>query len=248
MEALIKDLTLILVVAGIVTLLFKKLKQPLVLGYIVAGFLVSPHMPYIASVVDKENIQTWADIGVLFLLFSLGLDFSFKKILKMGMAPVIAACSIVFTMMLLGVFVGKAFGWSQMNCIFLGGMLAMSSTTIIYKAFDDMGLRQQHFASLVMSVLILEDVLAIVMMVMLSTIAGGQSPNGSQMLYSVLRLGFILVLWFVVGIFVIPLFLRQTRCLMTDETLIIVSLGLCFLMAVWPRPSKPTRLSDWWNP
>ena len=232
MEALIKDLTLILVVAGIVTLLFKKLKQPLVLGYIVAGFLVSPHMPYIASVVDKENIQTWADIGVLFLLFSLGLDFSFKKILKMGMAPVIAACSIVFTMMLLGVFVGKAFGWSQMNCIFLGGMLAMSSTTIIYKAFDDMGLRQQHFASLVMSVLILEDVLAIVMMVMLSTIAGGQSPNGSQMLYSVLRLGFILVLWFVVGIFVIPLFLRQTRRLMTDETLIIVSLGLCFLMAV----------------
>ena len=232
MEALIKDLTLILVVAGIVTLLFKKLRQPLVLGYIVAGFLVSPHMPYIASVVDKENIQTWADIGVLFLLFALGLEFSFKKILRMGMAPVIAACSIVFCMMMLGISVGRLFGWSQMNSIFLGGMLAMSSTTIIYKAFDDMGLRQQHFASLVMSVLILEDVLAIVMMVMLSTIASGQNPNGGQMLYSILRLGFILILWFVVGIFLIPLFLRHTRRLMNDETLVIVSLGLCFLMAV----------------
>jgi len=232
MEDLILDLTLILVVAGIVTLLFKRLRQPLVLGYIVAGFLVSPHMPYVASVVDKENIQTWADIGVLFLLFSLGLDFSFKKILKMGMAPVIAACSIVFSMMILGACVGKAFGWTQMNCIFLGGMLAMSSTTIIYKAFDDMGLRQQHFASLVMSVLILEDVLAIVMMVMLSTIASGQSPDSGKMLYSILRLGFILILWFIVGIFLIPLFLRRTRKLMTDETLIIVSLGLCFLMAV----------------
>ena len=232
MEALILDLTLILVVAGAVTLLFKKLKQPLVLGYIVAGFLVSPHMPYLASVVDKENIQTWADIGVLFLLFALGLDFSFKKILKMGMAPVIAACSIVFSMMMLGILVGKAFGWSQMNCIFLGGMLAMSSTTIIYKAFDDMGLRQQHFASLVMSVLILEDVLAIVMMVMLSTVADGNSANGGQLLMSILRLGFILVLWFVVGIFLIPLFLRKTRKLMTDEMLVIISLGLCFLMAV----------------
>lgn len=232
MEALILDLTLILAVAGVVTLLFKKLKQPLVLGYIVAGFLVSPHMPYLASVVDKENIQTWADIGVLFLLFSLGLDFSFKKILKMGMAPVIAACSIVFSMMMLGILVGKAFGWSQMNCVFLGGMLAMSSTTIIYKAFDDMGLRQQHFASLVMSVLILEDVLAIVMMVMLSTVASGNSADGGQLLMSILRLGFILVLWFVVGIFLIPLFLRKTRKLMTDETLVIISLGLCFLMAV----------------
>ncbi len=232
MEALIKDLALILVVAGVVTLVFKKLKQPLVLGYIVAGFLVSPHMPYVASVVDKENIQTWADIGVMFLLFSLGLEFSFKKILKMGLSPVIAACTIIFSMMMLGVCVGKLFGWTQMNCIFLGGMLAMSSTTIIYKAFDDMGLRQQRFASLVMSVLILEDILAIVMMVMLSTIASGSSPDGGQMLYSVLKLGGILVLWFVVGIFFIPLLLRRTRRLMTDETLLIVALGLCCLMAV----------------
>ncbi|MBQ8046613.1 MAG: cation:proton antiporter [Prevotella sp.] len=232
MDALIKDLALILVVAGVVTLIFKKLRQPLVLGYIVAGFLVSPHMPYLASVVDKENIQTWADIGVMFLLFSLGLDFSFKKIIKMGMSPVIAALTIIFSMMTLGICVGKGFGWTQMNCIFLGGMLAMSSTTIIYKAFDDMGLRQQRFASLVMSVLILEDVLAIVMMVMLSTIANGQSPDGGQMLMQIVRLGIILILWFVVGIFLIPLFLRRTRNLMTEETLVVVALGLCCLMAV----------------
>ena len=229
---LIKDLALILSVAGIVTLLFKKWKQPLVLGYIVAGFLVSPHMPYIMSVVDKADIQTWADIGVMFLLFSLGLDFSFKKILKMGLSPIIAACSIIFFMMTLGMTVGHLFGWGRMDCIFLGGMLAMSSTTIIYKAFDDMGLRQQHFASLVMSVLILEDILAIVMMVLLGALASGNNPDGSQMLGSIAKIAYLLVVWFVVGIFLIPWFLRSTRRLMTSETLLIVSLGLCCLMAV----------------
>lgn len=229
---LVKDLALILVVAGIVTLLFRRLKQPLVLGYIVAGFLVSPHMPYLMSVVDRADVQTWADIGVIFLLFSLGLDFSFKKIVRMGAAPVIAACTIIFCMMMLGVTVGHLFGWSRMDCIFLAGMLAMSSTTIIYKAFGDMGLRQQRFASLVMSVLILEDVLAIVMMVMLSAVARGSSPDGGQMLESVLRIGFFLILWFVVGIFLVPAFLRRVRHLITDEVLLVVSLGLCCLMAV----------------
>lgn len=229
---LIQDLALILMVAGLVTLLFKKLRQPLVLGYIVAGFLVSPHMPYLMSVVDKADIQTWADIGVMFLLFSLGLDFSFKKILKMGMAPVIAAITIIFCMMALGTGVGTMFGWSRMNCLFLAGMLAMSSTTIIYKALDDLGLRQQRFAGLVMSVLILEDVLAIVMMVMLSTIARGANPDGSMMIESVGKIVFFLVLWFVVGIFLIPPFLRKTRRLMNDETLVVVALGLCCAMAV----------------
>lgn len=229
---LIQDLALILMVAGLVTLLFKKLRQPLVLGYIVAGFLVSPHMPYLMSVVDKADIQTWADIGVMFLLFSLGLDFSFKKILKMGMAPVIAAITIIFCMMALGTGVGTMFGWSRMNCLFIAGMLAMSSTTIIYKALDDLGLRQQRFAGLVMSVLILEDVLAIVMMVMLSTIARGANPDGSMMIESVGKIVFFLVLWFVVGIFLIPPFLRKTRRLMNDETLVVVALGLCCAMAV----------------
>jgi len=232
LPALIKDLALILVVAGIVTLLFKRLKQPLVLGYVVAGFLVSPHMPYTMSVVDQADIHTWADIGVMFLLFSLGLDFSFKKILKMGASPVIATCTIVFCMMMLGMLVGHAFGWAKMDCIFLGGMLAMSSTTIIYKAFDDLGLRQQQFAGIVMSVLILEDILAIVMMVMLAAIASGNNPDGGQMIGSVARIGFFLVLWFVVGIFAIPLFLRSVRRLMNNEVLLVVSLGLCCAMAV----------------
>ena len=229
---LVKDLALILMVAGVVTLIFKRLKQPLVLGYIVAGFLVAPHMPYTVSVMDETDIQTWADIGVIFTLFSLGLDFSFKKIVKMGASPVIACIVIVFCMMMLGISVGHGFGWDRMDCIFLGGMLAMSSTTIIYKAFDDMGLRQQKFASMVMSVLILEDILAIVMMVMLSAIAGGSNPDGEQMISSVLRIGFFLVLWFIVGIFAIPLFLRSVRKLINGETLLVVSLGLCCGMAV----------------
>lgn len=231
LPTLIKDLALILMVAGVVTLIFKKLRQPLVLGYIVAGFLVSPHMPYTMSVLDKADIQTWADIGVMFLMFSLGLDFSFKKILKMGVSPVISALTIIFSMMMLGMAVGHGFGWGKMDCIFLGGMLAMSSTTIIYKAFDDLGLRQQRFAGLVMSVLVLEDVLAIVMMVMLSAIASGSNPDGGQMAGSVLKIGFFLILWFVVGLFVVPTFLRITRKLMTNETMVIVALGLCCAMA-----------------
>ena len=233
LPAMIQDLALMLVVAGVVTLIFKKLKQPLVLGYIMAGFLVSPHMPYTASVIDQENIHLWADIGVMFLLFSLGLDFSFKKILKMGASPVISTITIIFCMSMLGMLVGHGFGWSQMDCIFLGGMLAMSSTTIIYKAFDDLGLRQQQFAGLVMSVLILEDILAIVMMVMLSAIASGNSPDGGQMLGSIMKIGFFLVLWLVVGIFAIPLFLRSVRKLINSEVLLIVSLGLCCAMAVF---------------
>ena len=233
LPALIKDLALILMVAGIVTLVFKRLKQPLVLGYVVAGFLVSPHMPYVASVVDTADIHTWADIGVMFLLFSLGLDFSFKKILRMGASPIISTVTIIFCMMMLGIITGHLFGWGKMDCIFLGGMLAMSSTTIIYKAFDDLGLRQQQFAGRVMSVLILEDILAIVMMVMLSAIASGNSPNGGQMLESVIKITFFLILWFVVGIFAIPLFLRRMRRQMNNEVLLIVSLGLCCAMAVF---------------
>lgn len=231
--ALINDLAYILVSAGIVTLIFKRLKQPLVLGYIVAGFLVSPHMPYTASVLDTENVHLWANIGVMFLLFSLGLDFSFKKILKMGASPIISTITIIFCMSVLGLLVGHIFDWPKMDCIFLGGMLAMSSTTIIYKAFDDLGLRQQQFAGLVMSVLILEDILAIVMMVMLSAIASGSNPDGGQMLGSLVKIAFFLVLWLVVGIFAIPLFLRRVRKLINDEVMLIVALGMCCAMAVF---------------
>ncbi len=230
---MITDLALILVVASIVALVFKRLNQPLVLGYIVAGFLVSPHMPYLASVGHAENVDTWADIGVMFLMFALGLDFSFKKILKMGMSPIIAALTIIFCMMMLGFAVGQLSGWGRMDCIFLGGMLCMSSTTIIYKAFDDLGLQQQHFASLVLSVLILEDVLAIVMMVVLSTVAAGGNPDGGDMLMSIFKIVFFIVLWFVVGLFFIPRLLRAVRRLINDEILLVLALGLCCAMSVF---------------
>lgn len=227
---LISDLALILICAGIMTLIFKKLKQPLVLGYIVAGFICTPHFKFTPSVVDSASIHIWSEIGVIFLLFALGLEFSFKKLMKVGGSAVISACTIIFCMILVGVFVGWTFGWNRMDCIYLGGMLAMSSTTIIYKAFDDMGLRQQRFAGLVLSILILEDILAIVLMVMLSTMAVSQNFEGGEMVYSILKLLFFLILWFVVGIYGIPLFLKRVRKLMSNETLLIVSLALCFGM------------------
>lgn len=232
LPTLIADLSLILLCAGIMTLLFKKLKQPLVLGYIVAGFLASPGMPYTPSVIDTTNIKIWADIGVIFLLFALGLEFSIKKIVKVGGAAVIAACTIIFCMILLGIGVGMSFGWQHMDCLFLGGMIAMSSTTIIYKAFDDLGLRKKQFTGLVLSILVLEDILAIVLMVMLSTMAVSNNFEGTEMLESIGKLLFFLILWFIVGIYLVPEFLKRSRKFMGEETLLIISLALCFGMVV----------------
>ncbi len=215
---------------GIMTLLFKKLKQPLVLGYVV-GFLASPHMAYTPSVMDTANIQTWADIGVIFLLFALGLEFSFKKIVKVGGAAIIAACTIIFCMILLGVTVGTGFGWKRMDCIFLGGMIAMSSTTIIYKAFDDLGMRKKQFTGLVLSVLILEDILAIVLMVMLSTMAVSHNFEGTEMLEHC-QTAVLLDTLVRGGYLPHPGLLKRCRKLMSEETLLIVSLGLCFGMVV----------------
>ena len=232
MESFISDLALILISASLVTLVFKRLKQPLVLGYIVAGFLTGPHMPYTPSVSDMSSIHTWADIGVIFLMFTLGLEFSFKKIVKMGIGPVIAACSVMFCMMSVGNMVGHMFGWGSMNSLFLGGMLAMSSTTIIYKAFDDLGLRQQKFAGEVLSVLILEDILGILLMVVLSALAVSRQFQGMELVGSLFKLGFFLILWFVVGVYIIPIFLRRTHRFLNKETLLVVSIGLCFLLVV----------------
>lgn len=229
---LIADLALILICAGIMTLVFKKLKQPLVLGYIVAGFIASPHFSLTPSVIDAASIHVWSDIGVIFLLFALGLEFSFKKIVKAGGPAIITTLTIIFGMIVLGFLVGSAFGWSKMDSLFLGGMICMSSTTIIYKAFDDLGLAKKKFAGLVMSVLILEDILAVVLMVVLSTVAVSSNFEGGELVGSILKLVFFLVLWLVVGIYLIPLFLRKTRSLMNDETLLVVSLGLCFVMVV----------------
>ncbi|MBQ9192649.1 MAG: cation:proton antiporter [Bacteroidales bacterium] len=231
-EPLIADLALILICAGVMTIVFKKLKQPLVLGYIVAGFIASPHFALTPSVIDTASIHTWSDIGVIFLLFALGLEFSFKKIVKVGGPAVIAALTIIFGMIFLGFTVGSSFGWSKMDALFLGGMISMSSTTIIYKAFEDLGLAKKQFAGLVMSILILEDILAVVLMVVLSTVAVSNNFEGRELLFSVGKLVFFLVLWILVGIYLIPQLLRWAKKLMNDETLLVVALGLCFGMVV----------------
>lgn len=229
---IIQDLALILVLAGIVTLIFKRLRQPLILGYIVAGFICGPHLSIFPTVADINSVSTWADIGVIFLMFTLGLEFSFKKLVKMGPSPVIAACTIIFCMIGLGALAGHFFGWNRMNSLFLGGMLAMSSTTVIYKALDDMGLRQQRFASSVLGALVVEDILGILLMVILSTMAVSNQFEGIELFYSLLKLAFVLILWFIVGVFLIPTFLRRARPLMSSETLLIMALGFCFLMVV----------------
>lgn len=232
LPVLITDLGLILAAAGITTLLFKKIKQPLVLGYILAGLLVGPHIHFVPTVTDKESINIWAEIGVIFLLFSLGLEFSFKKLVKVGGSASITAIVEVVFMLLIGFVAGKAMGWSTMDSIFLGGILSVSSTTIIIRAFEELGVKHKKFAGLVFGVLIVEDLVAILLLVLLSTLAVSQQFAGTEMLISILKLCFFLVLWFIGGIFLIPTFLKATKKLMNDETMLIVSIALCLLMVL----------------
>ena len=229
---LISDLAVILVSAGLVTLLFKKLKQPVVLGYVVAGILAGPSIEEIPTVSEVESIRIWADIGVIFLLFALGLDFSFKKLMKVGGTAVIGAITIVIGMMTAGYTTGLALGWGHMNSLFLGGMLSMSSTTIIFKAFDDMGLRNQRFAGVVFGILVVEDLFAVLLMVLLSTVAVSKHVEGMELLNSVIKLGVFLLFCFVVGIYLIPSFLKQTKRFLNEETMLIVAIGLCLGMVM----------------
>ena len=214
--SLISDLAVILISAGLVTLLFKWLKQPVVLGYIVAGILAGPSITQIPTVTNIESIRIWADIGVIFLLFALGLDFSFKKLMKVGGTAVIGAITIVIGMMTLGYTTGLSLGWGHMNSLFLGGMLSMSSTTIIFKAFDDMGLRNQRFAGVVFGILVVEDLFAVLLMVLLSTLAVSKHVEGMELLNSVIKLGVFLLFCFVIGIYLIPSFLKKARTFLND--------------------------------
>lgn len=214
------------------TLLFRSLRQPVVLGYILAGVVVSPHVSWLPSVLDQESVKVWAEIGVIFLLFGLGLEFSFKKLIRVGGPASITAGVEVLGMGATGLILGQIFGWSTMDSFFLGGMLAMSSTTIIIRAFDELGMKTRGFVKLVFGVLIVEDLVAILLMVVLSTLAVTRAFSGVEMGVSALKLAFFLTLWFVLGIFLIPSFLARTRPLMRKETLLIVSIGLCFLMVV----------------
>lgn len=232
-ESLITDLAFILLLGAVVTVLFKWIKQPVVLGYIVAGFLASPHFEYLPSVTSEENIDFWAEIGIVVLLFSLGLEFSFKKLLNSGGSAVVTALVVVTGMMGAGFAIGHILHFNTINSLFLGGMLSMSSTTIIIKAFNDLGLRQKKFASLVLAVLIVEDLFAVVMMVLLSSIAINSSVEGAELLYSIAKLVFFLLIWFAVGVYVLPSLLNSIRGFLNPETLLVVSMGLCLGMAVF---------------
>lgn len=229
---LIEDLALILITGAITTLLFRSIKQPLVLGYIIAGLLVGPHLSLTPTVADTENVKTLADIGVIFLLFSLGLEFSFKKLIRVGGSASITAFVEIIFITFAGFFTGKWMGWSNMDSLFLGGMLASSSTTIIIKAFDELGVKTKQYARIVFGVLVVEDIVVILLMVLLSTVAVTQQFQGSEMVYTVLKLLFFLVLWFITGIFLLPTLLRSVKTYLDEETLLILSIGLCLGMVL----------------
>ena len=232
---IVKDLALIFISAGFITIIFRWLKQPLILGYIVAGFLVGKHSGIFPYAVGEGVVEQWAELGIIFLLFSLGLEFSFKKLMQVGSTALITAGTIFMGMFFTGMLVGDMMGWSAMERVFLGGMLSMSSTTIIIKAFDDLGLKKEPFTNVVFGALVVEDLLAILLMVLLSTFAVSQKFEGMEMLTNMGKLGFFLVFWFLVGIFLIPIFLKKAKKMLNEETLLILSVGLCFGMVVLAR-------------
>lgn len=229
---LIQDLGVILATASIVVLIFKKLQQPVVLGYLAAGFLVGPHFDLFPTVKETKNIQTWAEIGVIFMLFGLGLEFSFKKLFKVGKSAAITASFEVLFMLGAGYLLGQAFGWSKMDSLFLGGILSISSTTIIVRAFEEMNLKAKNFVSLVFGVLIVEDLLAILLLVVLSSVAVTQVFSGQALIFSSLKLIFFMMVWFIVGIYFLPTVLKRTKKLLSDETILIISVALCLVMVI----------------
>lgn len=231
LPTIITDLSLILILASIFSVLCKILKQPVVLGYIVAGLLAGPHISLIPTV-QPENISTWADIGVIFLLFGMGLEFSFKKMMSIGKVGGKAMLFEVLTLSVFGFAIGRLMGWNVIDSMLLGGMLTMSSTAIIVKAFNDMGLQKEKFAGIVFGILVFEDLFAILLMVILSTFAVSRSFEGSELAMMVARLGFFLVMWFVCGIYLIPTLLKKIKKYLNSETLLLVAMGLCFLMVV----------------
>jgi Kef-type K+ transport systems, membrane components len=232
LDPLIIDLAMIMVTAGIVTLVFKKIKMPVVLGYIIAGFLIGPHFPWLPSVSSISSINIWANIGIIFLMFALGLEFSFKKISDMGAGPIITSLTVVICMVFVGFGVGVLMGWSRMDSIFLGGMLSMSSTMIILKAFEEYDLKNKKSSQIILGALVIEDICGIFMMIILSTISVGNNVSGIQLFSEIGKLMLFLVIWLAAGIFIIPTFLNKIKKLMNDETAVIVSLGICLLMVV----------------
>jgi len=232
LPGLIEDLALILIAAAITTLIFRRLKQPLVLGYIIAGFLISPHLSLTPTVADTQNIETLAEMGVIFLLFSLGLEFSFKKLIRVGGSASITALVEIIFIMIAGFYLGRWMGWGQMDSLFLGGMLASSSTMITIKAFEELKIKTQQYVRVVFGVLVVQDIVVVLLMVLLSTVAVSRQFQGAEMAFTVAKLVFFLILWFITGIFLVPSLLRWAKKLLDEETLLILSLGLCLGMVV----------------
>ena len=227
---LVADLAVILIAAGIFTVISRALKQPPILGYIIAGFLVSPHLGLLPAISSVESVEQWSEIGIIFLLFALGLEFSFKKLLKVGSTALITAGTNCIGMFMVGLMLGSALGWTTMESLFLGGMMSMSSSSVIIKAFNDMGLKKKPYAPLVFGSLIVQDLIAVVLMVLLSTLAVSNKFSGAEMVWNLAKLSFFIILWFLVGIYVIPTLLKRARKYMNDEILLIISIGLCFGM------------------
>ncbi len=229
---LIQDLGFILIAAAVVSLIFKRFKQPVVLGYLIAGIIVGPHVSITPTVVEGDSLKIWAEIGVIFLLFGLGLEFSFKKLAKVGVSVSITAVFEIIFMMGLGFLAGISLGWSTMDSLFLGGILSISSTTIIVRAFDELNLKGRRFVKVVFGVLIVEDLVAVLLLVLLSTVAVTRSFSGEELVLSALKLMFFVIIWFVLGIYSLPTFLQKIRKHLNDETTLIVALGLCLLMVI----------------
>ena len=228
-----RDLALILISAGVFTIISRALKQPLVLGYIIAGFLIGPNIDFFFGISSTEAVHQWSEIGMIFLMFGLGLEFSFKKLLRVGSSALITAGSKFLGVFLFGYLAGQAMSWSTMESIFLGGLLSMSSTTVIIKAYDEMGLKRKPYAQVVFGTIIIEDMIAILLMVLLSSLAVSNKFAGGEMLFNLGKLAFFLILWFLVGIYLIPTLLKRAGKYINNEILLIVSIGLCFGMVAF---------------
>ena len=230
---LVRDLAVILISAGVFTIISKALKQPSILGYIVAGFLIGPGIGFYFGITSTEAVHQWSEIGMVFLMFGLGLEFSFKKLMKVGGAALITTASKFFGLFIMGFLTGMAMGWTTMESIFLGGLLSMSSTTVIIKSYEEMGLKSRPYAPIVFGTIIIEDMIAILLMVLLSSLAVSNKFAGGEMLYNLAKLAFFLILWFLVGIYLIPTLLKKAKKYINDEVLLIVSIGLCLAMVAF---------------
>lgn len=229
---LIRDLAIILMTGSIVSVIFMRLKQPVILGYITAGFLLSPGVDFFPNLLDTKSVTVWSELGVIFMLFILGIEFNFRKLSKMGITVAVVGFTQVMALLIGGFLIGKMLGWDNLKSLFFGGMICVSSTTIILKAYDDFQLKTKQFAQLVVGILIFEDLFAVLLMVLLTTLSLSKSFQGAELIFTSAKLIFYLTVWFLFGLFAIPWLIRFIKKQMTNEIAIVVSIGLCLMMVI----------------